>query len=194
MTYGFSPAFYRADPNGGPVSQVPFAFRIGWHEDTTFIELRNPSGEVIASRIVSLSAPEVMLRTPNGGEAFQQGDPIQTRWEASDADLDEIAFSLFISNDAGLSWLPLAIDLAENRYTIETNDLELGESYLVRIMATDGVNTAYDVSDAVFAITDEAHGLPLWLMIVGGALVVIIVGALAWIGANRFLRSRRSTE
>jgi hypothetical protein len=193
-SYGFTPRFYQTDPDAGPVNEVPFAFRIAWHQDTSIIELRSPSGEVIASRIVSSSEPEIKLEDPNGGEIFQQGNPIEIRWEATDADLDQLAFSLFISSDAGLSWVPLAIDLTRSRFSLETTSLDLGESYLVRILATDGVNTAYDISDAVFTIAEEVPVLPLWLTIAGGVVALAIIAVLIAVGVLWMLRSRRTAN
>jgi hypothetical protein len=63
-----------------------------------------------------------------------------------------MTYGVAISPDNGVHWLPLAIDLTGNEYSVNPSQLEDGKAYIVRVTATDGVNTGEDLSDGMFAI------------------------------------------
>lgn len=171
----FSVVFEYADPNGGPVEEVPFVYRIQWIEGAARIELVDAAGRLLAAREVSERAPSVRVLAPNGGETWSQARGLRVRWEASDLDGDELTYSLSISYDAGETWLPLATDLSDTTYTFGADELPVGDRFLIRVRATDGVNTAEDISDAVFSLR-EATQLPIPLPVVIGAAVLVLVG------------------
>jgi hypothetical protein len=172
---GFDASFYKSDPNGGPVDHAPFAYRIAWAEGTRRIELVRGE-QVLASRDVSPSAPEVTLVSPNGGQVYRAGQgPIPVRWAATDPDGNPLAYSVLISPDDGETWLPVAIDLPDQAFTVSesrespagslsydvpTDRLAAGKTYRVKVIATDGVNSAEAVSHGIFAVEGTLY-LPL---------------------------------
>ena len=160
---GFDVSFYMPDPDGGLVDETGFVFTIEWIAGTRKIELQDLNGEVLASRVVSENKPSVTVQSPNGGEAIAKGESIHIRWEASDIDGDNLSYSLAMSMNGGESWLPIDIDLTVGEYIIDTTNLEGGQNYLIKVRATDGVNTSEDVSDAVFSIglVDEMPQKPI---------------------------------
>ncbi len=178
---GFEVQFYQTDPDGGALDEVPFVYRIEWKEGTERIELQDKDGTVLASREVSPNKPEIEVLYPNGGEAVAQGGELRVRWQASDEDGDTLTYSLAMSADSGETWFPIDIDIADDEYALDTQVLEEGQNYLIRVRATDGVNTAEDVSDDVFTITTSAvpgeeGGISTWLIIVIVIAVVAVVG------------------
>ncbi len=158
-TTGFDLLFYQTDPDGGPVDRAGFSHRIAWQPGTRKIELRHGAA-LIASRDVSLAAPQVILLGPEGG-SFGAGDVIPVRWTATDTDGPALTYALALSPDAGQTWLPVVRDLAETAYDLPVSVVASG-SYLLRVTATDGVNTGYDPSNQSFVVEREIF-LPLIL-------------------------------
>jgi hypothetical protein len=187
---GFSPSFYRSDPDGGPLDEIAFAYRIEWKDETAKIELRDRQGRVLAARSVSPSYPTVRLIAPNGGEGWRTGDRHTIRWEASDADGDALTFSLALSADGGETWMPIGIDLEGNRYSVDTSALMEGTSFVVRVRATDGVNTTEDVSDGTFTISAEVGQFPSILIPIALGVLGLVGVGLLFMAVIGFIRRR----
>jgi len=150
-SYGFNASFELAEPEATVETDATFfVYRIEWADGVRSVELRDRDGRVLASRPVSPHAPEVEIVYPNGGEEIAIGQAVKIRWEASDEDGDELAYFLAMSSD-GENWLPIASDVEDSEYELNTTGIEAG-SYLIKVVATDGVNTAEDVSDAPFSL------------------------------------------
>lgn len=154
---GFDAYFYQSDPDGGPTDDQFFVYRIEWKDGTKKVELQDITGKVLASRDVSESKPEVELLSPEGGEFIAQGEKVRIAWAASDKDSDVLTYSLAISMDGGETWLPFDVGITESEYQLDSRGLNIGESYLVKVRVTDGVNTTEDVSDDAFTITEEGE-------------------------------------
>jgi len=155
---GFDVSFDFMKPEGREeMDRVSFIYRVEWLEGTKSIELQDSDGYVLASREVTPNKPEIGVLYPNGGEAFAKGEIIKIRWEASDVDGDPLTYSLATSVDGAESWLPIDIDITGNEYELDTQGLEEGQDRLLRVRATDGVNTVEDVSDGAFTITKESE-------------------------------------
>lgn len=112
-------------------------------------------GREIAARAASRNAPQVKILFPNGGEHLE-GETVDVLWQGSDADGDEIAYSLLYSNDRGASWGSIAINLSEPRATVELKRLPGGAGALFRVVATDGFHTRLDESDSPFSMPLKA--------------------------------------
>jgi len=184
---GFDISFYQSDPNGGPTDEMGFVYRIEWREGVKRIELQDKSGKVLASRDVSENKPEVKVIYPNGGEVFTQGKIIKIKWQASDKDGDALTYSLSLSKDNGKTWLPVDIDIKNNEYEINSLRLRPGD-YLVKVRATDGVNTGEDVSDGTFEIR-LAKKFPLAYLT--GILVLVAIVLAFIIFRKKIFRKRK---
>jgi hypothetical protein len=77
-------------------------------------------------------------------------------WTAGDLDGDPLHFALSYSTDGGASWIPAGVDLTGTQHALDVSLLPGGTSVLLRISATDGVNTTNDVSDAPFTVGRKA--------------------------------------
>ncbi len=108
-----------------------------------------------ASRNVSDNAPQVKVSFPNGGETLQ-GQTRTVTWKASDADGDQLTYSLLYSTDAGQSWQPIDTNINRSSYTLKLEELSGSNRALVRVIATDGVNTSTDDSNAPFLVPIKA--------------------------------------
>ncbi len=102
-------------------------------------------------------APTVRVLSPNGGESWN-GTGFQTiTWTGGDSDGDPLTYAVLFSPDNGTTWQMLSSDERRSYYTVDLSTLPEGlKSSLVKVQATDGINTAEDVSDLVFSKAGQA--------------------------------------
>jgi len=149
--YGFTPSFmetgYQPDWDDIETDEAFFSFVIDWHEDIKSIELQNKNGTILASRTISANDPEVTIKSPRNGQVIRKSEILTVEWEANDLDGDELSFALLFSN-GGEEWITLDIDITENEYEIDTNNVGIGEGKdcFIKVIVSDGVNTAEDIS------------------------------------------------
>jgi hypothetical protein len=166
-----------SDPNGGPTDHTPFVFRLLWVEGTQQIELRDGQGAVLISRHVSATAPTVEITSPEGG-VFNAGQAVTVRWLGEDADGDQLFYSLAVSEDAGVTWQPVALDLTQESYTLDASGFAPGGAYIVKVIASDGVLSSSTVSDFFNISLDAGPALPSWLAPFGIGAAVAVVAVL----------------
>jgi len=130
---------------------TPFCFKVPLLEGTRFIEIRNSTNSTLIERIVTDNDPSVGITFPNGGEVLIANN-YTISWNASDIDGDDLRYTVAYSADGGENWVPLAFDLNQTSYTWDTTYLESGTDYLVKVIATDSVNTGEDLSDGTFTV------------------------------------------
>lgn len=75
--------------------------------------------------------------------------------ERERVDGDSLRFAVQYSADAGASWGTLATDLEGDSLTVARSALAATAQGLVRVLASDGLLTAADQSDAVFAVANN---------------------------------------
>ena len=127
---------------------------VAWEEGAARVDVEY-MGRQVATRAVSANAPAVTVIAPNGGELL--GGPKATvRWEASDDDGDAMVYAVQYSPDAGASWQTIAVELAETSFTAPMAEIPGSEAALFRVIASDGVNTGRDASDATFKVAGKA--------------------------------------
>jgi len=113
-------------------------------------------GMHLVDRAVSPNAPMVHVLTPNGGEVVT--DELIVEWEATDEDGDTLVYAVQYSPDMGMSWLAVATHVPTTTLTI-SDTLSLPGSdneVLIRVIASDGVNTGSDTSDEPFTVRPHA--------------------------------------
>lgn len=125
---------------------LPFAL------ETARIVLKH-GANVLAAREVSANAPVVTVFEPGGGGPFlTAGEPLAFRWQASDADGDTLFFLVQYSRDAGETWRTIAADLTVDELVLDAASLPGSDTALVRVLASDGVNTVQDQADSTFIV------------------------------------------
>lgn len=134
------------NPTGGS-----FREEMPWQHGTARIVIRQ--GQIILlSTEVSSAAPEITLLTPNGGELWNAYGPEQIEWQGTDADGDPLRYAIQYSADGGQTWEYVASNLTAQSHTVNLTTLAGSDHALVRIVASDGVNTSHDNSDDVFSV------------------------------------------
>ncbi len=138
------------EPNTGsfifPVLYDPAVveYRIVYHEN------------VLMTTSVSGFSPSVEVVYPNGNEQLQ-GDQAIIIWSGSDGDEgDVLKYSVQYSSDGGANWNTLAVDLETTEYQADLRYLAGGSDSIVRVIVTDGFQSASDCSDAHFTVRKNA--------------------------------------
>jgi hypothetical protein len=137
-----------------------FAEVFPYDEQTARIVLKQGEME-LASRWVSAHAPTVTLLSPNGGETIS--NHLTISWIGADEDGDDLRYTVQYSPDDGATWRALALNWIGISFDIDAKDLSTlpgSNQARIRVIATDGVNTAEDQSDAVFTLprkSPQAH-------------------------------------
>lgn len=148
--FPFSVSF---EGESGPLTEVNFRFNLPVREGIAAIVLKQ-GGQVLDQIQVSPGVPTVRVLTPNGGENW---DGIQTiTWEAGDPDGNPLTFNVAYSSD-GIFWLPLNVGpVTGTSLEVNTANLAGTAQGRIRVVASDGFNTASDQSDAVFTVPQKA--------------------------------------
>jgi hypothetical protein len=149
----FVPNFMNGDGET-EVALASFGFPMLWNPATARIELRN-GATVLAARNVSANPPVVSLTSPNGGQTFGANANIPISWTASDADHDPLTYSILYSPDGGASWIPAAEGLTTTTYLLPAAVVAGSQNAIIRVAASDGVNTGQDQSDAAFTVSKK---------------------------------------
>jgi hypothetical protein len=134
------------NPTGGH-----FLEELPWQQGTARIVIKEGQTTLLSTE-VSANAPQVTLVSPNGGERWPAHGEATIAWEGSDADGDPLRYTVQYSTDAGQTWSAIAVNLAEQSVTLDLGSLAGSEEALVRVVASDGVNTARDDSDEMFSV------------------------------------------
>lgn len=131
-----------------------FHLMLPWTPGTKRVNILH-DGVVIVTREASPNVPSVTVVSPNGGEVLT-GSTGQITWSATDQDGDPLHYLLQFSSDGGKTWRVLATGLTDSKYDLSLNRTEGTTKGLVRILASDGFNSAEDRSNATFTIPEHA--------------------------------------
>ena len=102
---------------------------------------------------VSANTPSVHVVAPNGGDSI--GSSLNINWTGSDADGDVLTYTVLYNAPPLAVWYPLAANITQTSLTVDTLLLPGSDQARVKVLATDGVNTAEDESDTGFNVTKK---------------------------------------
>jgi lysozyme len=134
--------------------QDGFVVTVEMPESTTAIYIKRNDGTTIATLSPSDNVPSVELTYPNGGELLT-GD-VEVTWNAEDVDGDSLTYILYFRDDSGLTWRTIAMDIEGSSYHWDSSDYPGSDSCMLKIVASDGFNSAEDRTDSVFSLSDKA--------------------------------------
>jgi formylglycine-generating enzyme required for sulfatase activity len=115
----------------------------------------------IGSITASNNPPTVQVLSPNGGEVFD-GNQLTIEWIGNDLDGDNLTYVVNYSSDGGGTWKTIAVDWPDPNLTIERKFIKATNMGLIRVIASDGFNTATDESDSVFTVLNNAPEVVLF--------------------------------
>lgn len=149
----FDAQFIELEP-GERITEIYFNFQLPTPVNPARVVLRHMD-QVLDEIEISDNAPTVTINSPNGGETWDSG--LHTvEWTAADPDGDPLTYNLLYSNDSGATWFPVAAGLTETSYEVDTSMLAGSSMARFKVIASDGYNTAEDISDADFSVSDSA--------------------------------------
>ncbi|MEM4264945.1 MAG: hypothetical protein QW505_04115 [Thermoplasmata archaeon] len=135
------------------VESVDVVLNVRDYPNTKYVRVVDSSETILAERTVSASAPNVTLLSPNGFWEYI-GESCEIAWNGSDADGDNLTYMLAYSEDDGDTWIPIASGLTNETYLWNTTGVAPTKKCRVKVIASDGINTAEDVSDEAIEMRD----------------------------------------
>lgn len=143
---------------GETLNQSPFVFTIPYVNGTARVVVKR-GATTLAQKVASAHAPTVTVLSPNGNEQLR-GGTITVSWTASDIDGDALSYTVLYSANNGATWELIAGGLSSTSTTWSVQGLPASSAYRIKVVATDGFNTGFDVSDATFTVIGRTY-LPM---------------------------------
>jgi len=139
-------------PTTDPI-QRGFSFVAPFPLGTEKIQILN-GPVVLDSVVVSANDPQVTVVFPNGGENLSGFQTIS--WTSSDLDGGILFHDVEYTFDNGLTWNIIANKITSNSIGVDFDELPGdGNTALIRVIVTDGVNTNNDASDGPFFVSNK---------------------------------------
>ncbi len=138
---------------GGDETEKTFTFNLILPdlEGVEKIELVK-DGQVLARRSKTNHSPVISLVSPQGGDLVQ--GVLNVEWTAADEDGDRLSYSILYSINGGETFETIGVELRQNTLQYDTSRLGGSEHAIVRVVATDGFNTA-SVDSEPFRVTSK---------------------------------------
>ena len=163
-SYPYNMSFYYFTDPGGyrPTDVIPFVRIVPWSDNLGRIELTGPDGRIWFTMSVSAHAPTLEIVYPPEGKKLGAGRNYTIIWRGTDADGDQLWYTVLIRRRGEETWRILANRITLGAPTISEDEFvervymdpssaRLGGSefpegdYEIQIKATDGVNTAVKI-------------------------------------------------
>lgn len=142
------PIFFN-DPAAGENVKMDYAgvsIRVPYDPYASMVQLVDDKGEIICGIIRSSNAPVVEVIQPAHNNNWDQVSYIS--WSASDADGDSLLFDIFVADNSGSGWKMIASDVSGINYKLT----KAVEATRVMVMANDGFNSNYGMSESSHAV------------------------------------------
>ncbi len=126
-------------------------------ENTRKIIITDATGNinnVMFERVVSDSVPTLNVVETNGGNIYGPGEQVQVNWVSGDLDGDVLTYLLYLSDNGGEFWVPIARKEGVQIHTFVVPPNIKSCSVFVKIIATDGINTVEDSTAVPFCFSD----------------------------------------
>jgi hypothetical protein len=146
----FSIAFeIHANGDWEELGSAPFSVPISYSPAVRSFKILDLAGVELARLIPSASAPQVNIQQ----QAVAAGEMVLS-WTASDADNDELVYSLLFSNDGGVTSSILMSGLTNTQMTVSLENLPGSDNAVLTVLASDGYLTGEDQTNP-FSIAEH---------------------------------------
>ncbi len=156
LRHPFTPGLVDDDDFGNVLSigeLVPYV------DGTVQVDVEGPGG-VLTSVTSGASSPTVTVLHPNGGETLSGGTALVS-WTADDPDGDLLSFNVQYSADDGATWSLVASNVLSTSISLDTDDMPASQRGRIRVLATDGIHTAHDSSNAAFTVPNHRPSIEI---------------------------------
>ncbi|MGH7786894.1 MAG: BACON domain-containing protein [Candidatus Binatia bacterium] len=141
-------------PDERSSAALSFALTVPFAPGTAEVRILDAAGRVLAGERISRAAPSIdALRLQHGGEPVTGALVLQ--WDGHDPDGDNLTYDVFYSADGGQTTQPLLLNIHGAQAEIDTDELGGGRNAILRVVVSDGAQTARAVS-APFAVAEKA--------------------------------------
>jgi hypothetical protein len=124
---------------------------------TTKIVLQGPGLSNDVSVLAGTGAPTVRILEPSAGFQWPATGERTIRWQGTDPEGDTLIYTVFFSNDLGVTWQVAAEGITATSALVLLDDLPGGNGTCsVRVIATDGINQGEDTIDGPFTKAGQA--------------------------------------
>src|SRR3989344_696167 len=150
----FTPSFLDVGFNGSSIETNIIYFIVVMNFSSNNKGFRIKNNDVVKKEINKTpNTPSLNLTFPFGNEVVS--NKMNITYNSSDSDGDIPNYAILISSDNGSSYSTLDIDVVNKSFFVNTSDLPEGKNYLVKVLATDGINTNTTVSENTFEIDND---------------------------------------
>ncbi len=147
-------AFTPADAQNSNEPTLSFAQVVNFVAGTTEVQIVKLAGnQVLATHALSPHAPVISNVALQGAPNPVTGT-VTLAWNASDPDNDPLSFDILYSRDGGNTFQPVMVGMKGSSAQVDTARLGGSGSALLRVVATDGSNTAQGDS-ATFTMANK---------------------------------------
>lgn len=119
---------------------LPYSFVLPNLETVEAVQVVR-DGVVLSERRKTNNPPVINLLTPAGGQNV--GAVLEVTWSASDPDGDSLVYSILYSKDGGATFETIGVDIKGTSIQYDTSHLGGSENAIIRVLATDGFNSAF---------------------------------------------------
>ncbi len=112
---------------------------VPWPEGVASLQVKQDAS-ALGEQAVSANPPSIELVEPSPGAAL--ASTARLVWQASDPDGDAVSVDVLASFDGGGTWTALALRQREGAYDWETAEGPGSDRVRLRLVASDGINTA----------------------------------------------------
>ncbi len=146
-SYSFTPLDY------GDTGFLTFGQVVNFLPGTRKVQLLNANNDVLATQLVSANPPVVSNVALIGAPTPVSG-VVTLGWTASDPDGDSLVFDIAYSRDNGATFQPVKFSITGNNTQVDTELLGGSGTAILRVTASDGVNSAY-ANSAPFVMSNK---------------------------------------
>jgi Metallo-peptidase family M12B Reprolysin-like len=141
--------------SGTPAGAMPFGMVVPYPPLLNRVELVQ-GATVLASRVKSTNSPTVTVTSPNAAGLTLSGNQNIT-WTGSDLDGNPLTYNILYSRDNGATWVGIGSGITGTTYNLDFSGLAgtIGAGGKIKVMVSDGFNSAEDISDNPFTIGNK---------------------------------------
>jgi hypothetical protein len=142
--------------SGTPMDAVPFGMVVPYPTGLNRVELVK-TGYILATQIASINPPSISVTFPNAA-GLTLSEPQDITWTGTDADGGTLTYNILYSRDNGATWVGIGSGITGSSYNLDFSGLPgtTGASGKIKVMVSDGFNSAEDISDNPFSIGNKA--------------------------------------
>lgn len=126
----------------GPFDHADVSFIVPWVDGTDSVALVH-GGDVLDQRSVSANPPTVSIVSPNAEVEWPAGSTQTLKWQGDDVDGGSLSYTVLYSHDGGVNWQTLVTGIPDTSMEINVDAMAGTNDARFRVLATDGINTAY---------------------------------------------------